>query len=419
MYKQLKSVLFFVLLAPAATPAQELTLDEAYTLAEKNYPQVKQRDLLRKSGAWSLENIATGALPQLTIAGQASYQSEVTELPIKPPNVEITGIPKDQYKVYAEITQAISDLSVIRQQKQLQQANTDLQQQNLEVELYKLRERINQLYFGILLADEQLLQNELTKRDIRNGMGKVHAAIDNGTDFRSSLDKLKAELLKAEQKDIELIAMRKVYLDMLSMFLDRPLTASTTLKRPAAVTLSTEINRPEQRAFRANEKVLDIQNRLLHSNTLPKFSFFLQGGAGNPALNMLRNEWRAYYIGGVRLNWSISRHYTYKRDKQLIGINREMIGNQEEIFLWNTRLQLKQQYAEISRLQDLLASDEAIVQLRTSIKNAASAQLENGVISVNDYLKEVTNEEAARQMVALHSIQLLLAQHSSRTTTGF
>lgn len=402
----------------SATDAQQLTLDEAYDLAVKNYPLVRQRDLISKSGAYTIENISKGALPQLFVGGYATYQSEVTEFPLKLPNVDIAAIPKDQYKAYAEVTQPLTDLALIRQKKELQEATTMYEKESLEAELYKLKERINELYFGILLADEELKQNEITKKDITNGMDKVSAAIANGTDFQSSLDKLKAELLHAEQRDTEILSIRSAYLDMLAMFLNKPLPASSTLQLPAAVAIVSDINRPEIRAFEANSKVIDMRSQILRTNTRPKFSLFVQGGVGNPALNMLLNEWKGFYYGGLRLNWSVSTLYTYKKDKQLLDVERETIASQKETFIWNTQLELKRESADINRLRQLLKNDEAIVRLRTSIKNAASAQLENGVITVNDYLKEVTNEASARQDVSFHTIQLRLAEYNSKTTSG-
>jgi hypothetical protein len=205
---------------------------------------------------------------------------------------------------------------------------------------------------------------------------------------------------------------------MLAMFINKPLPQESALQSPAPVVPVAEINRPEIRAFDAGSRMIDMQSEILRTNTKPKFSFFVQGGIGNPALNMLLNEWKGFYYGGLRLNWSVSSLYTYKKDKLLLDLDKETIASRKETFIWDTELQLKQESAEISRLRRLLKSDEAIVSLRMAIKKAASAQLENGVISVNDYLKEVTNEASARQNVSFHAIQLRLAEYNSKTTSG-
>lgn len=205
---------------------------------------------------------------------------------------------------------------------------------------------------------------------------------------------------------------------MLGLFIGQPLSETIQLQIPQPVPILISINRPELKAFSSQQKIYDAQSRLVHTKTLPKFSLFMQGGIGRPALNMLNNDFRFYYLGGIRLNWSLSNYYTNKRERELLDLNKEMIGVQKESFLFNTNLSVQQETAEVTKLQELLNTDQQILMLRTSIKNAASAQLENGVITVNDYLREVVNEESARQLLTLHNLQLLQAQHKLRLTSG-
>ena len=415
----MKTKLLLILLAcSGALHAQSLTIETCYSLAAENYPLVKQRELLAKSNEYTLQNLSKGYLPQLTVAGQATYQSEVTQVPISLPGTDIPTLSKDQYKFYGEVNQTLFDGGVIKQQKLTQQSNLEVEQQKLEVELYKIKERINQLFFGMLLVDEQIRQTELLKQDINLGLKKTQAAIANGTAFKSSADVLRAELLNADQRTTELKAARSAYAEMLGLFINRPLDANVTVEKPKTLTLSSDINRPEITLYESQNKTIDAQYKLLTARNLPKLNLFVQGGYGRPALNMLSNDFEAYYIGGVRLNWSLSGLYTLKKDKALLDLNRKTIAVQKETFLFNTNYSLRQQSAEVNKYAELLTSDNDIIALRTSVKQTASVQLENGVITSNDYLREVNAEDKARQNKIVHEIQLLMAQYAQQTTTG-
>lgn len=411
-------LLLLLLLATGALQAQSLTIETCYALAAENYPLVKQRELLTKSNEYTLQNLSKGYLPQLIIAGQATYQSEVTQVPISLPGMNIPTLSKDQYKFYGEVNQTLFDGGVIKQQKLTQQSNLEVEQQKLEVELYKIKERVNQLFFGILLVDEQIRQTELLKQDINLGLKKTEAAIANGTAFKSSADVLKAELLNADQRTTELKAGRIAYAEMLGMFINRQLDATVTLEKPKALVVSPEINRPEITLYESQNKTIDAQYKMLTARNLPKLNLFVQGGYGRPALNMLSNDFEAYYIGGVRLNWSLSGLYTLRKDKALLDLNRKTIAVQKETFLFNTNYTLRQQSAELNKYSELLTSDSDIIALRTRVKQTASVQLENGVITSNDYLRELNAEDKARQNKIVHEIQLLMAQYARQTTTG-
>ncbi|MBL7841833.1 MAG: TolC family protein [Cyclobacteriaceae bacterium] len=415
----MKTKLLLLLLAcSGALHAQSLTIETCYLLAAENYPLVKQRELLAKSNEYTLQNLSKGYLPQLTVAGQATYQSEVTQVQISLPGMDIPTLSKDQYKFYGEVNQTLFDGGVIKQQKLTQQSNLEVEQQKLEVELYKIKERINQLFFGMLLVDEQIRQTELLKQDINLGLKKTEAAIANGTAFKSSADVLRAELLNADQRTTELKAARNAYAEMLGLFINRPLDANVTVEKPETLTVSSDINRPEITLYESQNKTIDAQYKLLTARNLPKLNLFVQGGYGRPALNMLSNDFEAYYIGGIRLNWSLSGLYTLKKDKALLDLNRKTIAVQKETFLFNTNYSLRQQSAEVNKYTELLTSDNDIIALRTSVKQTASVQLENGVITSNDYLREVNAEDKARQNKIVHEIQLLMAQYAQQTTTG-
>ncbi|WP_293297413.1 TolC family protein [Pedobacter sp. UBA4863] len=406
------------LIAIGYVSGQSLTLNNCYTLAKQNFPLIKQYELIEKSKEYSIENANKGYLPQFNIAGQATYQSAVTHLPISLPNINIPTISKDQYRLYSEVSQPITDLFVVKDNKNLIETNAQVETQKVEVELYKLRERINQLYFGILLIDEQIQQTTLLKKDIESGMEKTNVAIKNGTAITSNLNILKAELLKANQRTIELKAIRNGYAEMLAYFIGQTIGGNTILTKPTPQVVSNTINRPELKLYDLQKKTFDLQNKLITAKNLPRFSLFFQGGLGRPALNMLSNDFKGYYIGGLRLNWNLTGFYTYNNEKKNLSINQNSLDIQRETFLFNTNLNLRQQNAEIIKVQELIVTDSDIISLRKSVKNTTKIQLENGTATTNDYLIAVNAEDQARQSLILHEIQLLMAQYNYQTTTG-
>ncbi len=418
----MKKQFLFILLLPLFTVAQQpalLSLTKAYELATQNYPLIKQRELLKQTAEITIDNLSKGFLPQFSVSAQATYQSDVTQVNIPVPGIKITPPSKDQYKLVADVNQLVYDGGLIKEQKNIQQLNEAAEQQKVEVELYKLKERINQLFLGVLYLDEQLHQNTLIQQDLNIGIKKTEALVNNGVAFRSNLNVLKAELLKAEQRAIEIRASRKGYTDVLGLFINQTLADTVVLAKPELIIpVANDIQRPELKLYSTQEKLLAGQYKIIDARNKPKASLFVQGGYGRPGLNFLNNEFALFYTKGVRLNWSFGGWYTQKKEKQLIDINTKFIGIQKETFLLNTNTALQQQNAEINKLQQLLAKDNEIIALRISIKDAAVAQLENGVITASDYWREVNAQDQAVQAKILHTVQLLQAQINYQTISG-
>jgi outer membrane protein TolC len=397
---------------------REITLTEVKQKAEAHYPLTRQKGIIKQTETLTLMNLNKGYLPQLSMNGQATYQSEVTQIAVPVPELQIAPLSKDQYRITADLTQNLFDGGAINAQKNVQQLNAKVEEQKLEVELYRLRERMNQLYLNILLLEKQTEQANLVIADILTGLRKTEAQVKNGVAFRSSLDGLNAERLRAEQRVLELQAMRTSYLQTLSLFIAEPLDSITTFLTPLVPEIAPEIKRPELNLYQEQSGLLERQKKLVATKYLPKVSLFGQGGYGRPGLNFLQNDFRFYYLAGIRLNFNVSGYYTYRREKSLLDLNQHAIGLQRETFLLNTNSQLTQQQAEIQKLQRLIQSDQKIIALRESVKKAAQAQLANQVITTNDYLREVNAEDQARQALILHQLQLLQAQINYQTIAG-
>ncbi|MES1218873.1 MAG: TolC family protein [Bacteroidota bacterium] len=399
----------------------QLTLTQAYDLAQKNYPAIRQKDLVKQTADLNISNLSKGYLPQFSINGQATYQSDVTKLNIPIPGITVESLSKDQYKVVAEASQLVYDGGMIKQQKEYQQLNESVQQQQVEVELYKVRERINQLFLGILYYDEQIRQTDLVKADLKTGEKTVQAQVNNGVAFKSNLSTIQAQLLRVEQNIIQLKSSKKGMVETLGLFLNQSLPENVKLQMPEvseASLVSEEIQRPELKSFSLQQNLIASQNKMIKARNIPKTSLFVQGGYGRPGLNFLDNNFVFYYIGGLRLNWSLGGLYTSKKEKQLNEVNSKIVGVQKDVFLLNANASLKTQQSEIEKFQQLVGTDNDIIELLSTVKKAAQAQLDNGVITVNDFLQEVNAEDQARQAQIQHKLQLLQAQINYQTILG-
>lgn len=409
------TLIFVFVLADLSIGQSVLTLRECYERAEINYPLIRQRALIEKTTAFSVENALKGRLPQISIGGQASYQSEVTEIPVEMPGVE--PISKDQYRIFGEIAQTIYHGGLVAKQKESVKLSNEVDMKKLEVDIYQIRDRINDLFFGILLFREQIRLTELIKRDLNAGLRRTEAAIANGTALQSSADDLRAELLKVDQRIIDIEYGEEAYRQILGNFIGESV-AESVLEKPEFSTSSAVIERPELGLFDLQSRSIQANMELLTAQKKPRLQLFVQGGYGRPGLNMLENEFDFYYLGGLRFNWMLSGYFTLRRERDLLSLRQQSIDVQKETFLFNTSLALRQIETEIARLSRLIEVDDAIITLRAGIRETAAVQLEEGVISSSDYVREANAEDQARQNRALHETQMLMAQAERRFNVG-
>ena len=402
----------FLLFIGLINAQETITLEQCYQWSRENYPLIKKQELIKKAEQYTTENALKGWLPQVNITAQATYQNDVTQFPVKLPNMNVEPLSKDQYKVFADVSQTIYDGGNIRNQKNLAKIQSEVQNIQTEVELDKLKERINQLYFGILQTNKQWTQLQFTKLDIKEGIKKAEAQLKNGVIFRSNLDVLKAELVKIEQKEIELQAIKQNFVQMLSYFIKKNIDENTQLETPEKILLTKNNNRSELKLFDAQKQLLETQRKIINTKNTPKLGAFFQGGYGKPGFNMLKNEFDIFYIGGIRLNIPISGFYTQKNDLALLENQSQDIEIQRENFLFNQNFIEIQQRNDLEKIQNLIDKDNELIELRKNIKTASLAQLENGVINTNDYLREVTAEEQAILTKITHEIQYLLTQYN-------
>lgn len=405
-------LLSFSLLVGATLMHAQLTLDECRRQAQANYPLVRQYGLIEKAREYDLSNAGKGYLPQFSLSGKATYQSEITRLPVEIPGIDVKTAPKDQYQVMLEVQQTLWDGGDIRSRKRLTRAASDVEMEKQNVDMYALNDRVNQLFFGILLLDEQLKQNQLLLDDLGRTHKQVSDYIANGIASQSDLDAVSVEQLNTKQRRVELETSRRAYLNMLSAFIGKEVSSETSLvKPPLEETGAVEgglNNRPELRWFDAQGEQLRVQEATLNTRLMPRFGLFVQGAYGNPGLNMLKDESDTYYIAGVRMSWNFGSLYTLKNDRRRIDNNRRRIESSRDVFLFNTRLEATRQDANVISMRRQMADDNEIIRLRENIRRAAEAKVENGTLTVTDMLREITNENLARQTKALHEVQLLM-----------
>ena len=397
----------------------QITLESCKQQARENYPLVRQYDLIQLSEQYTLSNVAKGNLPQISVSGKISYQSEATTFPFEIPGLGMKGLPKDQYQALIEIKQNIWDGGKIRNQKAQVKAEAEEHERQLDTSLYALEERVNQVFFGILLLDEQLAQNILLEEELARNQKTVEAYRINGTANDADVDAVKVEILQTKQQRILLENNRMAYLRMLSLLTGKELPAQTRLVRPAPVaTNASEFNRPELRWYEAQEQTVAVQRKGLQTGYLPAFSLFAQGAYGNPGLDILKDKFRAYYLVGARFTWNFGSLYTLKNDRKKLDNQLQKIQSERDLFLFHTHLQLAEEDGTIQTLRQQMKEDEEIIRLRKNIRLSAEAKVANGTLSVSDLLKEITAENLARQAKVLHEIQLLMHLHQRKHLTN-
>ena len=413
------SLLLFLVLPLTIVAQQTLTLDQCFDMVTKNYPLAKQSTLLNDKANLDIEAINKGKLPKLDINAQATYQSDVTSLPIQIPNATIVPPNNDQYRATLDISQSIYNGGLIDASAKVKEATTKVDQQQLEISLYGLKNKVNQLYLSVLLLQENKALLGAKEKQLQTRINEVKAGVEYGTLLPSSTNALEVELLKIKQNYSELDYSKSNLIQRLSLLIGKELNIDVALQQPEVFRTSPkEEDRPELMLFELQKEQIDFSTELLTKTNSPKLSAFAQGGYGNPGLNMLDNSFKTFYMTGLRLNWNIFDWNKTKTEKQSLQINKEIINTQKETFELNNNLELVDLQTEIDKLQELIVFDEAIISLRENMVKTAESQLKNGVITSSAFISEFTDMFEAKSNLNLHKTQLLLKQIQYQITKG-
>ena len=406
---------------------QAQTLEECQQAAERNYPLIQQYGLIDKTTELTVANIQKGWLPQVSVSAQATLQSDVTAFPdqmqqmYKAMGIDMKGLAKDQYRVGVDVQQMVYDGGVIRSKKEIAREQGNVQTALNEVNMYNVHKRVNEMYFGLLLLDEQIKQNTYLQNLLNANEKKLASMQKNGTAAESDYLNVKAERLNVVQKMTDMQAQRKALVRMLSTFCG--IEVKTPIKPTPNTHHPTPNNgRPELKAINAQLRLADAQEKALDAALMPKFGVFAQGFYGYPGYNMFEDMmnrlWSLNGMIGARLTWNIGAFYTRKNDKEKMHMQRKTAETNRSVFLFNNNLEQIQQNEDIERYRKLMTDDEEIINLRSSIRKAAESRLSHGIIDVNDLLKEITNENAAKVQQCVHEIEMLKKIYDLKYTTN-
>ena len=430
-----KRLIVFTILLPSLAYSQ--TLKECQQAAEQNYPLIRQYELIEKTTALTVTNIQKGWLPQISASAQATYQSDVAAFPdqmkglYQQMGLDLKGLAKDQYRVGVDINQTIYDGGAISSQKTIAREQGKVQAAQNEVGLYQVRKRVNEMYFSLLLLDEQLRLNKDLQELLANNEKKLSSMVKNGTAAESDLLNVQAERLNAIQQATNLQSQKQMLVRMLSTFcgmeVKDPQKPGIPVHAPqqeeyAAASQQLLSLHPELKALDAQRGLLDAQEKALDAALRPKLGVFAQGFYGYPGLNMfedmMRHDWSLNGIVGARLTWNIGALYTRKNDKAKLDGQRSMVDVQRETFLFNNNLEQIQQNENITRYKKLMTDDEKMLSLRSAVRKAAESKLSHGIIDVNDLIREINQENAAKVQQSIHEIEMLKQIYDLQYTKG-
>ena len=321
--------------------AQGLSLEECQRLAWTNYPLLKKYNLIEQTTSYSIKNINRGYLPQLSFNGQASYQSDAANLPdvlsdmLESNGYDYKGLGKDQYKLALDLNQVIWDGGNMEAQKKVTKLEGKVQTAQTDVDMYAIRERVNELFFGILFIEDKIKLNQELQTLLQDNCRKLENRLAHGTAMKADVNVMWAEYLKAQQDMTALASMKTSYQQMLAIFTGKEASDITNLQKPeASMPASHENQRPELNLFAAQMAKTDAQKKQLNAGICPKLSLFAQGYYGYPGFDMFGDMFDHNLslngIVGVKFSWNIGRLYTHKNDKRKLDLARRQILVQQQ-----------------------------------------------------------------------------------------
>lgn len=401
------------------------SLEECQRAAEQNYPLIRQYDLIEKTTDLTVSNIMKGWLPQVSASAQATYQSDVASFPDRMQalydqiGLEMKGLKKDQYRVGIDISQTVYDGGAISSQAAIAREQGRVQAAQNEVNLYQVRQRVNEIYFALLLLEDQIRLNGDLQELLSGSEKKLASMEKGGIAAVSDYQNVKAERLNVVQQGVNLASQQRMLRTMLSTLCGIEVN---DVQKPPVVEIGTGNNRPEMRLFDSQLRLADAQEKALNAALLPKLGVFAQGFYGYPGYNMfedmMRHEMSLNGMVGARLTWNIGALYTRKNDKAKLQLQRELTESNRDVFLFNSNLEQLQLTEEIARYRQLMADDDEIISLRSSVRKAAESKLSHGIIDVNDLVREINQENAAKVQRSMHEIQMLKKSYDNKFTTN-
>lgn len=420
----MKKVLFlFVWLSFSSLYAQDsptVTLNDCYEAAIENYPNLKQMDMAVQINALNKKNLQTTYLPSLNLNGQASYQSDVTKVPIAVPGINIPTIANDWYALNLDVEQKIYDGGLTNARKRLEDVNLELTQQQLQIEFYELKDRVNQLFFNALLLRKALEILNVLQQNLQTTIQEAEVAMENGAMLSADVDALKVEYHLVMQQIIELREDIRSVTGSLQVLTGLAISNPDVLAIPEVVVVDYRFvnNRPEYVLLGKQQTKIQALTQITQSKRNPFFMAFGQAGYGRPGYDMLNNNFDTYYKVGVRLHWNIWDWNQVAREKMVFNVQNEMITTQKQSFDQNLKAALETKLAAIKKAEELITTDSTIVALQQNVVNAANVQLRNGTLTTTNYIIELNKQIKARLNMEVHKLQLIYSKYQYNITLG-
>ncbi|MCQ2168303.1 MAG: TolC family protein [Bacteroidales bacterium] len=394
-------------------------IEQCIDLAYDNYPQIREYDLIDISRKYDLKNAALAWAPQLSVSGKASWQSAVVEMPFDIPDFKF-NIPHDQYGITADVTQQIWDGGATGAKRRLIDAGADVKNRQLEVNLYSIRSRVQNIYLGIILIDKQMELNKVLRDNLLRNMDEVKAMVEGGVAYESDIDQIKVSILSCDQQQVSLETDRRAYVKMLSLLTGQDMSGMTFTEPSVdeGGSAFAGVFRPELALYDAQAKQVQLQKDQLKTSISPKLNLNLQAGYGRPGLNMLSGKFDPYFVAGLKLQWNFGALYTLRNDRSKSDAEASRVDLARKSFLLNTSVEAAQKQGEIEKAADVVGRDREIIEIRQSIRETAEHQYKEGVIKMNDYLSLLDEEFKARLNYHIHNIQYIMAVYDLRNTLG-
>ncbi|MCH4242484.1 MAG: TolC family protein [Prevotella sp.] len=400
-----RQVFILLFVAIATNGFAKLTIDQCHQLAHDNYPAIKKYNLIEQSCDFTVSNAIKGYLPNIKVSTGVDAFTDIISLPSQLQSA--TGSMKnDIADVNVQVNQTLYDGGAIQARKHLSQAQADLDKNRLDVTMYTINDRIDQLFFGILTIDEQIKQNMILQSDLSLNLKTIENMIKGGLANQTDADIIKVEQIKDQQAEKSLRISRQTYLYMLGTFIGRKLDDSTTLEIPEQkdYPLPLQSKRPELELYSAQDHLLNVQKESVNAQIRPKLSAFGLGMYHSQVSSLMKNH---IFAAGITLSWNLSALYTHKNDLRNIEIQRQEIANNREIFLFDTNLQSQNVNGKIKDMQQQIEQDKQIIALREGIYSKSIKKVENGTETTNEMVRDINAVNQARQQKAVHEILLL------------
>jgi outer membrane protein TolC len=291
------------------------------------------------------------------------------------------------------------------------------------VQLHQLKEQVNQVYFGILLAEKQQKVIGVLIENLHAQLQSIKSKVANGVLLASQQYALHAELIKARQDSINVHSNILSGYEVLGEIIGKEVVAGTPLKIPDVhlTYLNDELLpqlRPEFSLFESNRLALDYQKKLAGAKKLPSLSAFGNAAYGRPGFNVFENDLHPFYMIGLRLQWNFWDWNKAGTHQQILELQQQSITREQQAFKWQLQANLSEIKNQIQALREQLEWDKEIISLREKVVGQLSSRLKNGAATATEYITELNKATQARLSMLMHEIELSKAKVKYQTVLG-